>query len=97
MRALQPLQPRRRPACSVAYCCAGVIRVMHELMAAEAGAGPIMTQLFFLTFTLSCVFLVINLFVSVVVVAVQKNEEEAWANKQAGKDGDQGKRPPRRC
>ena len=33
----------------------------------------------------------------VVVVAVQKNEEEAWANKQAGKDGDQGKRPPRRC
>ena len=44
MRALQPLKPRRRPACSVADCCAGVIRVMHELMAAEAGAGPIMTQ-----------------------------------------------------
>lgn len=64
--------------------------VMHELMKAELGPDPWLTQAFFLTFTFMCVFLVINLFVSVVVVAVQKNEEQAWEYKKTGDTGDHG-------
>ena len=60
---------------------------MHELMAAEQAPAPHLVGFFFLSFTVLCVFLVINLFVSVVVVAVQKNEEEAWDYKQ-GQDAD---------
>jgi hypothetical protein len=64
--------------------------VMHELMSAELAPDRWLTMSFFLTFTFMCVFLVINLFVSVVVVAVQKNEEEAWEYKKKGDTGDHG-------
>jgi hypothetical protein len=63
---------------------------MHELMSAELAPAPYLVGFFFLSFTVLCVFLVVNLFVSVVVVAVQKNEEEAWAYKQANDTGDHG-------
>lgn len=63
---------------------------MHELMSAELAPAPYLVGSFFLSFTVLCVFLVVNLFVSVVVVAVQKNEEEAWAYRQANDTGDHG-------
>eukprot|EP01043_Picozoa_sp_COSAG02_P035445 COSAG02_NODE_2539_length_8577_cov_5.213730_3_plen_96_part_00 len=59
-------------------------------MSAELAPAPYLVGFFFLSFTVLCVFLVVNLFVSVVVVAVQKNEEEAWAYKQANDTGDHG-------
>ena len=63
---------------------------MHELMEADQAPAPHLVGFFFLSFTVLCVFLVINLFVSVVVVSVQKNEEEAWKYKQAGDTNDHG-------
>ena len=73
-------------ACVLCVDCS----IMHELMAAELAPAPHLVGFFFLSFTVLCVFLVINLFVSVVVVAVQKNEEQAWAYKKAGDSGDHG-------
>ena len=67
---------------------------MHELMSAELAPAPYLVGFYFLSFTVLCVFLVVNLFVSVVVVAVQKNEEEAWAYKQANDTGDHGTNEP---
>jgi Ca2+-binding EF-hand superfamily protein len=64
--------------------------VMHELRVSKDGPGGPATVAVFLTFQFSCVFLVLNLFVSVVVVAVQHEEkehhEELERQKREGKE-----------
>lgn len=58
--------------------------IMHELMESEVGPGEIATVGFFLSFQFLCVFLTLNLFISVVVAYTQKADEEKFAKKAAG-------------
>eukprot|EP01052_Picozoa_sp_SAG31_P011185 SAG31_NODE_628_length_13432_cov_131.456086_13_plen_1393_part_00 len=62
--------------------------IMHELMKApDPAPGPLLTVVFFLSFQFLCVFLTLNLFISVVVAYTQKADEEKFARQQAGEEG----------
>ena len=60
--------------------------LMHELKEAEDGPGAAATIIFFLTFQFLCVFLTLNLFISVVVATVQEAEEGEFEKRQSGEE-----------
>jgi len=60
--------------------------IMHEVMDSPDGPGELIAVGFFLSFQFLCVFLTLNLFISVVVSYTQKADEEKFQRAQQTED-----------